>query len=259
MARKATKKAKTAKARTSRPKAKPKTKVKTKVKAKAKTKTKAKAKSKAKTKSKATSSGTSRKKVAKARSAPAKRKRSIRSLARKEILKAFFTGAGAKLAGKVGSAVPLPKTESAAPRQTKVRPLNASERDEFRELLLTHRRDLLGNVARMRAETLDKNRQDAAGNLSKFPTSPADLGSDNFELEFTLSLLESERELLKEIDEALRRIDQGVYGICEGTGQAIPRDRLRFEPWARYTVAYARLKEHGLASQDAKDSTDDQQ
>ena len=115
-------------------------------------------------------------------------------------------------------------------------------------MLLKERRDLLGNVARMRAEALEKNRQDAAGNLSKFPTNPADLGSDNYELEFTLVLMEGERELLKQIDDALKRIDVGAYGMCEATGEAIARDRLRFEPWARYTVEYATMLEKGLGS-----------
>ena len=127
-------------------------------------------------------------------------------------------------------------------------PIRPEELDDFRALLLKQRQELLGNVSRMRAEALEKNRQDAAGNLSKFPTNPADLGSDNYELEFTLSLMEGERELLKEIDDALKRIDQGVYGVCEATGQAIPRDRLRFEPWARHTVEYASLLEKGLVS-----------
>ena len=75
---------------------------------------------------------------------------------------------------------------------------------------------------------------------------PADLGSDNYEMEFTLSLLESERDLLREIDDALEKIAQGVYGICEGTGEPIPRTRLKFEPWTRYTVEYANLLEKGL-------------
>lgn len=168
--------------------------------------------------------------------------------AKKKVFGIISTGAGAKLAGKVGSALPTPKTISAKKVRSKSSPLKPEELDEFRASLLKHRRELLGNVSQMRAETLEKNRQDAAGNLSKFPTSPADLGSDNYELEFTLSLMEGERELLKEIDDALKRIDAGAYGTCEGTGEIIGRDRLRFEPWARHTVEYTSLLEKGLVS-----------
>ncbi len=187
----------------------------------------------------------SRKKVTKKKTLHAKR---AKSATKKKAVRIISTGAGAKLAGKVGSAPPPAKAVSARKVRHKSSPLNPEELDECRTLLLKNRRELLGNVARMRAEALEKNRQDAAGNLSKFPTNPADLGSDNYELEFTLSMMEGERELLKEIDDALKRIDQGTYGMCEATGELIARDRLRFEPWARYTVEYASLLEKGLVS-----------
>lgn len=166
------------------------------------------------------------------------------------------TGAGAKLNGKMGSAGPATKKASAKKNRRKSSPLTAKALAEFRELLVQRRRELLDSVSQMRAEVLDKNRQDAAGNLSKFPTSPADLGSDNYELEFTLTLIEGEQDILREISEAMARIDQGVYGICEGTGEAIPRTRLRYEPWTRYTVEYASLVEKGLVRPDEEDETD---
>ena len=167
----------------------------------------------------------------------------------KTALAPLSSGAGTKLNGKVGSVAPASKVALTRKVQHKVSPLTAAELEEFRNLLLQRRRELLSSVSQMRAEALEKNSQEAAGNLSKFPTSPADLGSDNYELEFTLSLLESERDLLREIDDALDRIDRGVYGICEGTGEPIPRTRLKFEPWTRYTVEYAGLLEKGLIRQ----------
>ena len=206
---------------------------------------KSKAKAKAKTKKVKLAKKASKKKAAKKKAVRAERGKSP---TKKKSAGVISTGAGAKLAGKVGSALPATKAVSARKVRYKSSPLRAEELDDFRALLLKQRQELLGNVSRMRAEALEKNRQDAAGNLSKFPTSPADLGSDNYELEFTLSLMEGERKLLKEIDDALKRIDEGVYGRCEATGQAIPRDRLRFEPWARYTVEYASLLEKGLVS-----------
>jgi len=247
VAKKKSKKAGSLKARGKGSKVRAKAKTKTKAKAKTKTKTKPKSTTRAKSKSVKSAKKVSRKKVAKKKTVRPKRSRPSKST-KKKVLETISTGAGAKLAGKVGSVPPAAKEVSAKKVRSKSSPLGSEELHEFRALLLKHRRELLGNVSRMRAETLEKNRQDAAGNLSKFPTSPADLGSDNYELEFTLTLMEGERELLKEIDDALKRIDEGVYGMCEATGEVIARDRLQFEPWARYTVEYASLLEKGLVS-----------
>ena len=180
-----------------------------------------------------------------------KKARSKKAQPAKTVFAALSTGAGAKLTGKVGSAAPIAKAALTRKNRRKASRLTAEHLEEFRELLLDRRKELLNSLSQMRAEALDKNRQEAAGNLSKFPTSPADIGSDNYELEFTLSLLESEQGLLREIDDALGRIDRGVYGICEGTGEPIARTRLKFEPWTRYTIEYASLVEKGLAPKES--------
>jgi len=73
----------------------------------------------------------------------------------------------------------------------------------------------------------------------------ADHGSDNFEQDLTLSLVESEREELYEIDKALERVRSGVFGICEGTGESIHVERLEAIPYTRYTIEYQRKLEAG--------------
>lgn len=125
-------------------------------------------------------------------------------------------------------------------------PLTKTELKEFRQMLLAKRRALLGDMTHMEAEALRTNRQEGTGDLSKIPTHDADVGTDNFEQEFTLGLLESERVLLGELNEALERIDKGTYGICLGTGLAIGKARLKARPWAKYCIEYARLIEKGL-------------
>lgn len=65
---------------------------------------------------------------------------------------------------------------------------------------------------------------------------PAEAAGDCFDRELALGLLSFEQDALHEIDEALRRIHEGRYGVCELTGQPIPRRRLEAIPWARYTV-----------------------
>jgi len=123
--------------------------------------------------------------------------------------------------------------------------LTKKELAEFREMLLARRRDLVGDMSGIQAGAL-RGRQGGSGELSNMPTHLADIGSDNYEQEFTMGLLESERVLLQEIDEALQRIEDGTYGICQGTGKPISKARLRARPWAKYCIEYARMLEKGL-------------
>jgi len=118
--------------------------------------------------------------------------------------------------------------------------LSPEKLDQFKELLLVKRRELAGTVNQLRDEALHKSRQDAAGDLSSMPIHMADLGSDNWEQEFTLGLVASENELLREIDDALQRIEDRTYGICLATNKPIQRTRLRAKPWAKYCIEYAR-------------------
>ncbi len=122
--------------------------------------------------------------------------------------------------------------------------LGKKDLDEFRQMLLEKRRTLRSDLSELKGETTSRS----GGNLSSMPTHMADMGTDNFEHEFTLGLLESEQALLREIDAALRRIDDRTYGVCLGTGEQIPKARLRAKPWAKYTVDFARkLELHQVA------------
>jgi len=64
----------------------------------------------------------------------------------------------------------------------------------------------------------------------------ADAGSDAYDRDFALSILSSEQNCLYEIDMALKRIEDGTYGICEMSHQPISQERLEALPWTRYTV-----------------------
>ncbi len=130
--------------------------------------------------------------------------------------------------------------------RTRKRSLKNNETERFKQMLLQKRAEILNNVNVIEGETLRKSRLDASGDLSSMPIHMADLGTDNYEQEFALGLMDSERKLLKEIDDALDRIEQKIYGICEGTGKPIRKARLEAQPWARYCVEYARMMEKGL-------------
>jgi len=140
-----------------------------------------------------------------------------------------------------------PKTE-VEERTPKTR-LSSGDLQHFRELLLQKRKEILGNVSEIEGEALRKSRLDASGDLSSMPIHMADLGTDNFDQEFSLELMDGERRLLVEIDDALNRITAGTYGICEGTGKPIAKARLEAQPWARYSVEYAKMIEQGRAKE----------
>jgi len=138
-----------------------------------------------------------------------------------------------KTTGKTGSA------------RSKKSHLSAKDIEYFKAKLLQKRSEIIGDVSEMESEVLKKSRLDATGDLSSMPIHMADIGTDNYEQEFALGLMDSEVELLREIDDALKRIENGTYGICEGTGKPIPKARLEAQPWARYCVEYARMLEQG--------------
>ena len=131
----------------------------------------------------------------------------------------------------------------------KKRTLVNSDVKRFKELLMEKRREILRNVSEFEDEALRKSRLDATGDLSSMPIHMADLGTDNYEQEFALGLLDSERKLLREIDNALGRLDKNTYGICEATGKPISKARLEAQPWARFCVEYARRLEQGLVTE----------
>jgi RNA polymerase-binding protein DksA len=139
------------------------------------------------------------------------------------------------------------KNES-SPQPKKIH-LNDSDIENFRQMLLQKRSEILRNVNEFEDEALKKSRLDASGDLSSMPIHMADIGTDNYEQEFALGLMDSERKLLREIDDALDRIEQNTYGICEGTGGKISKARLKAQPWARYCVEYARMMEQGHAKE----------
>ena len=142
----------------------------------------------------------------------------------------------------------IKKAEPVAPGSTpryKVTTLNQEELKHFQELLLEKLKEIVGDVHHIEEEALRKTRGESSGDLSSMPLHMADIGTDNFEQEFALDLVDSERKTLKAIYEALARIADNTYGICLGTGIMIGKPRLEAKPWARYCIEYARMAEKG--------------
>jgi RNA polymerase-binding transcription factor DksA len=88
--------------------------------------------------------------------------------------------------------------------------------------------------------------KESAEEMASYSLHMADSGTDNFDRDFALSLLSSDQDAIYEIEEALKRIEKGTYGICELTGKSIPKARLDAIPWTRFTVeAQAQLERDG--------------
>lgn len=130
--------------------------------------------------------------------------------------------------------------------------LTRAEIKKFKTLLIIKTAEICGDITQMEADSLRDSRGDAAGDLSSMPIHMADIGTDNFEQEFTIGLMDSERKLLKEISDALSRIKSNEYGICQGTDKPINKLRLEAKPWARYCIEYAKMVEKGLVVEGEK-------
>ena len=121
--------------------------------------------------------------------------------------------------------------------------MKAVEIAQYKKRLLNKHRLLSGSMDAMEQHALKRSRQENSGDLSNMPIHMADIGSDNFEQEFTLGLIENEDQTLREIEDALERIDNGTFGDCERCGKKVRKVRLKALPYARYCIECQRVVE----------------
>ncbi|MCU0959279.1 MAG: TraR/DksA family transcriptional regulator [Pirellulaceae bacterium] len=109
----------------------------------------------------------------------------------------------------------------------------------YKEQLLRMRARLRGDVTAMADATLKRTRTESSGDLSSMPIHMADIGSDNFEQEFTISLMQNDEGVLDQIEGALERIEAGTYGACVECAARIPKTRLNALPFTPYCIKCA--------------------
>lgn len=266
----ANKKKKTTSKKKIRAKKKPTTKKKSKKKTAAKKKAaakKSKTKKKKTTSKKTASAPTGKKKTSKKATGTAdekkdKKRSSSKSLSRKKARSVaevassaerdekgyvYINGRRVRMISTQGKTITKkkPVKQSAAevqadqPKKPQKTHLSRKELNHYKKLLIIKRAELVGDLSAMEAEALRSN----VGNSSHMPIHMADLGSDAYEQDFMLGLAEAERKQIREIDEALQRIEEKTYGVCKLTGETIPTARLDAKPWARYTIEAARIME----------------
>ena len=187
----------------------------------------------------------------KKKAAPHKSKKSAVRKPARLAKKAAKRPAGGK--AKTGTAQPRAGRLSTSDSPTEIFRDNHKPRrlDAFtkaqKEKLLQLRDAMVDSMAGVAQDTL---RSRAEGSeASAFGMHQADAGSDAYDRDFALSLLSQEQDALYEIDQALKRIELGTYGICEMSGKPIPRARLEAIPFARFTVeCQSQLEKQNKAS-----------
>lgn len=145
-------------------------------------------------------------------------------------------------AGGDNGSMPVRDPSSKLPRTQ----LTEAQLREFKALLLKKRAELCGDVVRLTDEALNRG-SDGLSDQSTMPIHMADLGTDNWEQEFTLGLIANEQAVVREIDQALERIAAKTYGVCLATHAPIGLARLHAKPWAKFCIEYERAREEGRA------------
>ncbi|MGR3220522.1 MAG: TraR/DksA family transcriptional regulator [Candidatus Anammoxibacter sp.] len=118
-----------------------------------------------------------------------------------------------------------------------------SEIDQFKKRLILFRDKLSGNVNTLGSEAFANTRQGSSGNLSNVPIHLADVGTDNFERELSIELIENAEEELRNIDIALEKMDNKTYGRCEICDKMVTKTRLMAIPFVKHCITCQRDEE----------------
>ncbi len=127
----------------------------------------------------------------------------------------------------------MPKKERKAVEEKR---LTKKEIAYFKNKLLELREKIASDLKHLEVDSFNKSQKDASGDLSGYSFHMADVATDSFDTEINFGLASNTQHILAEIDDALKRIEAGTYGICEKYGIQIPRKRLEVMPYARYSV-----------------------
>jgi RNA polymerase-binding transcription factor DksA len=140
-----------------------------------------------------------------------------------------------------------PKAAPAAPVKSGKPPraFRPEELATFRSMLQQQLELVQDNLNALASDNLKRSPLESTGDISSHSTHMADHGTDNFDRELALSLASSRQDSLYDIEDAIRRIDDGEYGACEFCGCAIERPRLKALPFAKKCLACQNAAERG--------------
>jgi RNA polymerase-binding protein DksA len=106
----------------------------------------------------------------------------------------------------------------------------------FKKIVLKRKEEILDEIKHISEDTLKKTQKDASGDISGYTYHMADVATDSYDREFSLGLASNERKLLYELEDAVKKIEDGTFGICEECKTLITRTRLKAVPYARLCV-----------------------
>lgn len=112
--------------------------------------------------------------------------------------------------------------------------LDKKKLEYYKKLLLKLKESIVHDIYNMSQESDNQDSGDISGHVLHM----ADVATDMYDREFNLGLASNEREILQKIEAALRRIEDGTYGLCLGTGKPISQARLKAIPYAEYCLKY---------------------
>ena len=113
--------------------------------------------------------------------------------------------------------------------------MKAPETDRFRDALLEERKRVQAALENLQEETAGSLSEDA-GEETAYDNHLADTATETYDRELDYTLEENSGHVLAEIDAALKRIEEGTYGVCTNCGKEIPEDRLEALPWATLCI-----------------------
>jgi RNA polymerase-binding protein DksA len=120
---------------------------------------------------------------------------------------------------------------------------NKKELAGFKKIILKRKEEIIDGIRHISDDTLKKSQKDAAGDISGYTYHMADVATDTYDREFSLELASNDREILYELDDALKKIEEGTFGICEECRALITKTRLKAVPSARLCVKCQKKKE----------------
>jgi RNA polymerase-binding protein DksA len=120
--------------------------------------------------------------------------------------------------------------------------LTKEQAKQFRQLLITERAKLVDEIKSI-ARDASTSPREASGDLSAYTVHMADMAADTYERELSMNIASSEQEILYQIDDALKRIDDGSFGVCQQCNGPIAMSRLKAVPYASLCINCQRAKE----------------
>ena len=127
------------------------------------------------------------------------------------------------------------------PKPRKAKKLPKKDLELYKKMLLHLRGKISGDLQQIEGDTLSGSQESNTGELSDV----ADKATDNYDKELNIGLASNEQQLLNDIDIALKRIEEGTYGICEIYGTEIPKKRLLAMPYTRLSMRAQEEQEKG--------------